>query len=719
MKKKLLACLLAVCSAAACVFGLAACNNGGVNNQTQNKWGNEYSFATAYAQAQELGYAGTLEEFVQMISGKDGANGKNGNDGMTPHIGENGNWFIGETDTGVKVTGSNGTNGTNGNDGLGIKEIEINTDNEIIITWTNDTTTNIGKVPPCKHKFSVWETGIDATCTSIGFKYRICSDCNYKDYEFMPSAHTVVIDEAVNPTCIKEGLTEGKHCAVCNTVLVEQTVLEKTQHIWINDICDICKMGKPNTGLEFNLFNDHCTVTGIGKCTDSIINIPSIYNDLPVTTIESRAFQNCSKLTSITIPDSVTGIGNYAFDGCSGLTSIAIPIRVNYIGSYAFRGCSGVTSITVDSKNETYHSAGNCLIETATKALLVGCNNSIIPTDGSVTSIGANAFYYCSGLENITIPDSVTSIDRSAFFGCSGLTSITVDSENATFHSVADCLIQTATKTLILGCKNSIIPIDGSVTSIDGSAFQYRSGLTSITIPESITAIGSSAFIGCGDVTSITVDNRNATYHSAGNCLIETATKTLVTGCKNSIIPTDGSVTSIGDSAFRGLSDLENLIIPDGITSIGAHAFQFCSGLTSITIPDSVTSIGNNAFMGCSELKSITIPDGITSIGNYAFRDCGKLMSITIPDSVTSIGNYAFYNCIGLTGKGFTFKGTMLQWKAIKKGSNWYGYTTSADYNIPGLPDLVINCTDGLLDKNGNELGSQIIEGDIFFGSEA
>ena len=212
---------------------------------------------------------------------------------------------------------------------------------------------------------------------------------------------------------------------------------------------------------------------------------------------------------------------------CTGLTSVTIGNGVTSIGGSAFSGCTDLTSITVAEGNPVYHSSGNCLIKTASKTLIVGCQTSVIPTDGSVTIIGDNAFRNRSGPTSITIPDSVTSVGGSAFYNCTGL--------------------------------------------------------TSVTIGNGVTSIGGSAFSGCTDLTSITVAEGNPVYHSSGNCLIKTASKTLIVGCQTSVIPTDGSVTIIGDNAFRYNSWLTSLTIPVNVTNIGVCAFSGCSKLTSIT----------------------------------------------------------------------------------------------------------------------------------------
>ena len=248
----------------------------------------------------------------------------------------------------------------------------------------------------------------------------------------------------------------------------------------------------------------------------------------------------------------------------------------------------------------------------------------------SVTSIGASAFYGCSGLTSISIPNSVTSIGQSAFYRCRGLTSITIPSgvtkiESSTFS----------------GCSGlTSITIPNSVTSIGMEAFYGCSGLTSITIPSSVTSIGKYAFSGCSGLTSITIPN-SVTSIGYG----------VFFGCSRltSIVIPTSCEASIATGVLAGCSGLTSITIPSSVTSIDSAAFYGCSGLTSINIPSGVTSIGQVAFYGCSGLTSINIPSGVTSIGQVAFYGCSGLTSINIPSSVTSIGEYAFYGCSGLT----------------------------------------------------------------------
>ena len=358
-------------------------------------------------------------------------------------------------------------------------------------------------------------------------------------------------------------------------------------------------------GLKYVKYNDHVEISGyLGKA--ETLEIPSELDGLPVTLIRSRAFYGSSYPSKLIFPDTITSIGESAFSGCSSLNEITILGNDLDLGSFAFSNCSALTKVSMQN----------------------------------VRYIRSYAFYYCTSLSELTIPDSVTRIENNAFSGCSALTELTIPGS-----------VGSVPKDAFSNCTSlESVTILKGVTSVEANAFYSCTSLTTIKLPDSLSYIGSSAFAGCSSLTSFTV--------------------------------TDG-VTLIDSDAFSRCNSLTDLYIGSSLSSIGTRAFSDCSSLKTISlsenneaykivdgvlltkdgttlavyplgserigydIPYGVTTIPQNAFAGCKNLVGVTIPDSVTTIGEFAFRFCG-LVSVTVPESVTSLGAGAFIGCENL-----------------------------------------------------------------------
>lgn len=433
--------------------------------------------------------------------------------------------------------------------------------------------------------------GYPATCTEYGMRtYFACEYCGrYFEDEactveldpssvMIPPSHHLKPVAAVEASCIKEGNLAYYICDVCEKwfadadgkkeIIDKSSVVTVVDHKFKDGICTVCGTHEPTAGLEYTDKGSYYAFTGIGTVTDKDIWIAETYNGKPVTAMDDGAF-NGADIRSVWIPKTVTNINSFAF----------------------FEYSNNFESITVASDNPVYHSVGNCIIETAAKALIAGCKNSVIPGDGSVTSIASYAFSGCRELTSIVIPDSVTEIQTQAFYNCSAL--------------------------------------------------------TSVTIPDSVTSVGIFVLAGCDSLSSLTLPGADNIFRSLFEAWIGVQLMFEIPDALKTVVVTNG--TSVAPQTFEDCDKIERVILPEGMTSISSYAFSNCTSLAQIDLPDTLTSIGYAAFMGCTALTQISLPGELTAIGAYAFRDCTGLTDIY-------------------------FRGTRQQWNNIDKGADWDRY---------------------------------------------
>ena len=319
---------------------------------------------------------------------------------------------------------------------------------------------------------------------------------------------------------------------------------------------------------------------------------------------------------------TITRVDFSAFYGCSGLTSIVFPNTLTFIGQRAFLECHGITGEVV------------------------------IPD--SVTIIGANAFFYCNHITSVVFGSNLSEIRDYSFAQCYSLQHISNLPETLTvlddgaFARVPLCdtivippLVTTIGEEAFAGCHIPSVVISEGVTTIERGAFT-SCPIGALHIPSTLVSIctennafGEGAFHNCTQLQSITVDEANPVYDSRSNCnaLIETATNTLLKGCKNTVIPND--IAIIGHNAFLSINELNAITIPNSVERLETCAFAGCNSLTTITLPSNVSYIGVGA-LSCCGLTSIVSkspipPTAFNSQWTYGYENSFMGVNRDIP----------------------------------------------------------------------------------------
>ncbi|MDE6241399.1 MAG: leucine-rich repeat domain-containing protein [Anaeroplasmataceae bacterium] len=583
------------------------------------------------------------------------------------------------------------------------------------------------------HEYGQWEVSLEPTKDKIGTLSRVCSkNSTHIENHQLPALNKINYTFSIaNATCLKAGKETYTysidkqeftftvslnalghtysnewdsdeenhwHNAICEHT-TEKNDFE--EHNYEDYICKTCKYEYYSKGLEFDLNSDGISysVSSIGTATDLEIVIPRSYNNLPVTSIKEKAFENCTKITNIIIGSNIEAIGRNAFYNCSNLSVINLPDSVIRIEELAFAECSSLHSIKIPATIETIDSTAFQNCEVITNAVIPEMVISLISKSNlesveiiSGENIKDYAFKDCSKLTNVIIFKDIISMGYGCFSGCSSLESLTIpfagsdrdgkisgefkyifgQAQYENSYEV-DCYIPetsshikyylpnnlqkvTLTNTNALyehafsSCsKITEIILPNNLRYIYKSAFYGCSGLKGIDIPESVTYIDEYVFSYCQNIEYLSLTGHPTIKPLAASSSYWRIKKAIVAG------------EFLGN--FGSLGSVEEIIITDGVR-IPNYMFQNNQRLKSVILPDSLETIGHNAFSGCTNLESIIIPDNVLAISQSCFSGCTYFESVVLSENIKYIYDNAFSSCGRL--KNVFYKGTKDEWEKIK-----------------------------------------------------
>ena len=490
--------------------------------------------------------------------------------------------------------------------------------------------------------------------------------------------------------------------------------------------------------------------------------------------IANNVFSDCSKLTSIAIPDSVYTVCAYAFDGCSALTTVEIGKNVNSFGKNAFRDCSSISDVKISSIDNWFNISFDTLHSNPlynAKKLYV--NNAILSElviPSTVKSIGEYLFAGYKGLKSVVFHDGVTEIFSDAFLDCSDIETVKISSLEKwceiSFAGFESNPLNYADKLYLNSKLINALYIPKTVTSVSEYAFTGYKGLTSVIIPNGVKTINAYAFYNCENLVSVSITKTIAdlvpsafyncnpsiyTEYAYGKYLCADnnpyAVLLKITNVNKKSYNVNENAWIIGSNVFSSCNQIENITIPDSVSTLCSNAFYGCSTLKGVYL----TSIANwceisfanptanplyyakDLYLGsefdCTIIQELVIPAGVTSIAPYAFYNCTSLKSVKVENgNLNSIGEDAFSGCSGLNGVYLTNLENWCKVSFANPSANPLYYAKTLYLNNAAVKQLVIpsgvtsisalafyNCTSLTSVKIGNGKLTYIGE-DAFYG---
>lgn len=354
------------------------------------------------------------------------------------------------------------------------------------------------------------------------------------------------------------------------------------------------------------------------KGEDTEIIVPEVIGNYTVTSLK-KTFYKKRRIKSVTVPKTVKEIGEVTFFECDMLREVVLNQGLEIIGSNAFFWCEKLEKIDIPD---------------------------------TVKEIGKGAWENCEKLTEIKLPDGLTCLEDSLFSSCYSLKTV----------SVPDSVSEIGDKAFYSCSKLASISLPDNLTSIGERVFEDCRNLTGITIPKNVEYIGDGFIADCSEIETVIIDNENKWFTVSGNCVIDISEKKIVAGFGNIVIPSDGSVESIGKKAFAGCRGLSSVVLPNSVKNIGELAFSSCLNLKEVYLPESLSEIFFDTFFGCYRLECNDFSS--------------ELEALIAEKRKKSYGYIVVVN----------YNGTKKQWHDVQKH-----YT----YNFYNAAAIVAKCKDG------------------------